>query len=98
LIDNAIKFSNDGIVKFGYETDNQNTMFFVTNNGSQINEENRNKIFESFYKQNTIDNEDIVGLGIGLPLVKKMSELLGGKVDFASNETETTFFVTLPLR
>lgn len=98
LIDNAIKFSNDGIVKFGYELDNQNTEFFVTNNGSQINEENRNKIFEAFYKQNTIDNEDLFGLGIGLPLVKKMSELLGGKVDFASNETETTFYVTLPLR
>jgi len=98
LIDNAIKFSNNGIVKFGYEIDNQNIVFFVTNKGSQINEEKRNKIFEAFYKQDTINNKDSSGLGIGLPLVKKISELLGGKIDFATNETETTFYVILPLR
>lgn len=98
LIDNAIRFSNDGIVKFGYEIENQNIVFFVTNQGPQINEEKRDKIFEAFYKQDTINNEISNSLGIGLPLVKKMSELLGGKIDFASNETETTFYVSLPLR
>lgn len=97
LIDNAIKFSNDGKVKFGYELDNTNIVFFVSNNGSQVSEEKRNKIFEAFYKQYTIDDANSDGFGIGLSLVKKLSELLGGKVDFASNESETTFYVTLPL-
>jgi len=97
LIDNAIKFSNDGKVKFGYEIKNQNIVFFVTNNGSQISKGEKNNMFKAFYKQYTRNDEISDGLGLGLPLVKKMSELLGGTVDFVSNETETTFYVTLPL-
>jgi len=97
LIDNAIKFSNDNIVKFGYEIKNKDIVFFVTNNGSQIKEEMGNEIFEAFYKQRTNTDDISKGLGIGLPLVKRMSGLLGGKVDFKSNEKETTFYVDLPL-
>jgi len=97
LIDNAIKFSNDNIVKFGYKIENKDIVFFVTNNGSQIKEEMGNEIFEAFYKHHANNDEFSEGLGLGLPLVKKMSGLLGGRVDFKSNENETTFYVTFPL-
>ena len=97
LIDNAIKFSSDDIVEFGYKIKNHNVVFFVTNNGSQIDEKIRDKIFEAFYKQYTVNNKISNGLGIGLTLVKKMSELLGGEVDFTTDNTKTTFYVTLPL-
>jgi signal transduction histidine kinase len=98
LIDNAVKFSNDGKVNFGYEKEDKNIVFFVINNGSQISEEIKDKIFEDFYKQSNFDNEFSDGIGIGLSIVKKLSELLGGKVDFKTNKTETTFYITLPLR
>jgi signal transduction histidine kinase len=97
LIDNAIKFSDDSMVEFGYKIENHNIVFFVTNNGSQIDEKIRDKIFEAFYKQDTINNRISDGIGIGLTLVKKMTEILGGKVNFTTNQTETTFYVTLPL-
>ncbi|HEX2921456.1 MAG TPA: HAMP domain-containing sensor histidine kinase, partial [Bacteroidales bacterium] len=98
LIDNAIKFSNDREVKFGYELENSNIVFFVSNNGVQISREESNKIFEAFYKQYTINDSFSEGFGIGLSLVKRLSELLGGEVDFSSSESTTTFFVRLPLK
>lgn len=94
LIDNAIKFSTEGKVKFGYETNNENIIFFVTNNGHFHDE--KAQIFEAFYKQGN-NKEYSEGLGIGLALVKKMTELLEGTVDYFTTETETTFNVTLPL-
>ncbi len=97
LIDNAIKFSNDNKVIFGYEIENSNIMFFVTNNGPQIAEDKKEVIFDAFEKQNIHNNDLVKGLGIGLTLVKSLSELLGGKVDFVTDETNTTFFCTLPL-
>ncbi len=98
LIDNAIKFSDDNKVIFGYKIENQNIVFFITNKGAQINENKKKKIFEVFEKQNISNDECASGLGIGLPLVKKLSELLDGKIDFVTNETQTTFLCTLPLR
>lgn len=98
LIDNAIKFSNDNKVIFGYKIENQNIVFFVTNKSSQINEDKKKKMYEMFEKQDINNNEYTSGLGIGLPLVKKLSELLEGKIDFVTSETQTTFFCTIPFR
>jgi len=98
LIDNAIKFSdNNNKVTFGYKTENQNIVFFVKNNCIQIPKDKREQIFEIFEKQNYHNNELTEGLGIGLPLVKKLAELLNGKIELVSNEAQTTFFCTIPL-
>ena len=99
LIDNAIKFSNDNNkVMFGYEIENQNIVFYVTNNGPQITEDKKKKVFDAFEKQDIHNNKLVAGLGIGLPLVKNLSELLGGKIDFVTNETQTTFYCTIPIK
>lgn len=99
LIDNAIKFSfENGKVFYGYSTDNNNITFFVKNSGFQIPKEKKEKIFEIFEKQNYHNKELVEGLGIGLPLVKRLSELLNGKIELVSKETQTTFFCTIPLK
>jgi len=94
LIDNAIKFSTEGKINFGYNLNLQSITFFVTNDGTLVDE--KGQIFEAFYKQSK-NKEYSEGLGIGLALVKKMTELLGGTVDYSATKTETTFNVTLPL-
>ncbi len=99
LIDNAIKFSNDNNkVVFGYKIEKQNIVFSVTNSGPQITDDKKVKIFEAFEKQDIYNHELVAGLGIGLSLVKKLSELLGGKIDFVTNEIQTTFFCTIPIK
>lgn len=94
LIDNAIKFSNEGTVKYGYNLNDQSITFFVTNKG--ILSDDKGKVFEAFYKQGA-NKEYIEGLGIGLALVKEMTELLHGTVNYSTSGTETTFDFTLPL-
>lgn len=90
LIDNSIKSSDDGIVNYGYKIEDQNIVFYVTNNGSIYAEEYSHKVSEAFNKKDFYEDEGST-LGIGLPLAKKMSELLGGKVDFASDNNEIIF-------
>ena len=98
LIDNAIKFSTGNLVKINYAIENQDIVFFVTNEGNKINEMKMKKIFDVFENSNVKNEEYVSGVGIGLPLVHKLSELLEGKIDFVSNETQTTFFCTIPLK
>lgn len=99
LIDNAIKFSDDNNkVIFGYKIENQNIVFFVKNNCTQIPKDKKKQIFEIFEKQDSHNNKLVEGLGIGLSLVKKLSGLLSGKIELVSNETQTTFLCTIPLK
>lgn len=98
LIDNAIKFSENKVI-YGYKlsTDKKNIEFFVMNESPEISEENRLKLFDIFYKQENIGNNINPGLGIGLPLVKKLTEMLGGHINVESKHNEITFFVNIPI-
>ncbi|MDP2089363.1 MAG: ATP-binding protein [Flavobacteriaceae bacterium] len=99
LIDNAIKFSDDNNkVIFGYKIENQNIVFFVKNNCAQISKDKKKQIFEVFEKQDYHNDKLVEGLGIGLSLVKRLSELLNGKIELVTNETQTTFFCVIPLK
>jgi len=100
LIDNAIKFSENNKVIYGYElsTDEERIEFFVMNKSPEISEENRSKMFDIFDKQENIGIDLNFGLGIGLPLVKKLTEVLRGCIRLESNNNEITFFVNIPTK
>ena len=100
LIDNAIKFSTNDKVIYGYElsTDKESVEFFVMNDSPEISEENGLKIFDIFDKQEKIGKDFNFGLGIGLPLAKKLAEMLGGHIRFESNSNRVTFFVKIPTK
>jgi signal transduction histidine kinase len=100
LIDNAIKFSENNKVSYGYElsADKKRIEFFVTNESPEIAEQDRLKMFDIFDKQENIGNELNFGLGIGLPLVKKLTEMLGGCIRLEVHNNEITFFVDIPTK
>ena len=95
LIDNALKFSTDNHVFCQYSIDVENFSISITNHGIEIPQENREQIFAVFEKQSN-DNNAFEGLGIGLPLIKKLTEILDGEISFNSEENETSFRVTFP--
>jgi K+-sensing histidine kinase KdpD len=68
------------------------------NESPEIFEENRLKIFDIFDKQENIGENLNFGLGIGLPLVKKLTEMLGGCIRLESNNNGITFFVNIPTK
>ena len=98
LIDNAVKFSKRGSTLAVAITDNgtrdNKLTVSVTNEGKQINEEEKQKIWQKFYQTEKIHSKS--GNGIGLSIVKRIVELHGGEVGVESADGKNTFLVTLP--
>jgi len=98
LISNAFKYSNaHGQVVLETTVDNNTLTMRVIDNGMGIPEEEQKYIFKRFYRANNVAN--IQGTGLGLNIVKKYVELLGGTISFMSAlQTGTTFMVTIPVQ
>ncbi len=93
LIDNAIKFTEDRRVVYGFDLEppGGNVKIYVKNKAPDPCVKNR--MFELFEKQENIGEELNPGLGIGLPMVKNLTELLGGYVKVESKDNEVTFWI-----
>lgn len=93
LISNAIKFANDyGTIIIDLKR-GDTLKFTISNTGKGISPNDKELIFNQFF---TSDNSrDRKGTGLGLPITKKIIELLNGKICFNSNGGLTTFFVEL---
>ncbi len=98
LVDNAVKFTNDG----GYiEVNKTDTGDFceisIKNSGHGIPEEDLPKIFDRFYKVDKSRSLDANGSGLGLYMVKLIIELHGGSITAESDgKTYSCFTVSLP--
>jgi PAS domain S-box-containing protein len=93
LLSNAIKFSpeNKGIELTGLNADGQISIH-VKDSGIGISEEDQKHLFERFFRANNAVN--IQGTGLGLHIVAKYVELLGGEIEFKSElETGTEFMI-----
>lgn len=97
LIDNAIKFMDkpQGCIEIGYTDQGRVWQFGVTDNGPGIEERYFEKIFQMF--QTLAPRDQRESTGIGLPIVKKIVELFGGRIWVESKPgVGSTFFFTLP--
>ena len=85
LIDNGIKFTEEGEVEFGYNVLASNHLeFFVRDTGIGINEKDQQRIFERFHQ---LDNRTIrayEGTGLGLSIAEHYVRLLGGHLNVNS--------------
>lgn len=95
LLDNAIKFSNDGAdLLVEIEEVERYIKIKVSNTGDTISEENLDRIFQKFYRTDASHFKD--GNGIGLYLVKHIVELHKGKVTAESADGLTSISVLIP--
>ena len=81
LLDNAVKFTNNGSITFGAKEENdKNILFFVEDTGIGIDIKYHKLLFERFYKVE--DKKDILfrGTGIGLYLCKRIIDMMQGKI------------------
>ncbi len=77
LIDNAQKFTDIGYIDLRFEHKGNQVLFSVTDTGVGIDEKDRDRIFETFYKQNDFKE----GIGLGLPICRRLITSLGGTVE-----------------
>ena len=97
LLENALKFTKQGYIEFGYNKVDSNLVMYVKDTGVGIKPERQKSVFERFSKEEKESSKNIGGLGLGLWIAKENTELLGGKISLESKKNEgTTFFVTLP--
>ncbi|HAZ48586.1 MAG TPA: histidine kinase [Cyanobacteria bacterium UBA11369] len=99
FISNALKYTEKGEVRVTAKMGaNQTVILSVADTGIGIAPENQTRIFEEFVQVNHPLQKRVKGTGLGLPLCKKLSELLGGRVDLQSTlGVGSTFSVTLPI-
>lgn len=95
LLDNAIKFSENGSIKITGQSQGKMGSFTVEDSGLGISPEDLPLIFDSFYRA---EKNEETGLGLGLTIVKQIVEGHGGKV-WAESELDqgSRFYFTLPL-
>ncbi|MBN1186007.1 MAG: response regulator [Bacteroidales bacterium] len=98
LLSNALKFTYEGSIKFGYTMYTESELtFYVKDTGIGIPEENHEQIFERFKRVNALGKELIEGTGLGLAICKQLTELLGGKIWVESiPNSGSVFFFTIP--
>ena len=95
LIDNAVKFTpNGGTVDIRMTEAKENLYITIANTGSEIPPEKLGKIWGKFYQADESHSSE--GNGIGLAIVKKVTELHGGEVTVKSGNGMTSFTVLLP--
>ncbi|AUC14556.1 hypothetical protein BTO06_05075 [Tenacibaculum sp. SZ-18] len=103
LISNAIKFSPENSevkIKSGklIKNNKEFLQLIIQDFGIGISEEHQKKIFERFYQVDNTSTKNNQGSGIGLAIVKELTELMAGTITIESKINEgTKFIVTLPI-
>lgn len=93
LISNALKFTNQGKIVFGYEIRDKEIYFYVSDTGIGIPKEKQHEIFQRFVKLDSFKN----GTGLGLPLCEVIVKKMHGKIGVESELGKgSTFWFTLP--
>ncbi len=98
IVNNAIKFTDTGSVKFGATLKGKKIEFYIKDTGIGIKDENKNKIFSRFVKLENEHNDKLYrGTGLGLSICSRLIELLNGEIRVESvYGAGTTFFFSIP--
>lgn len=97
LVGNAVKFTREGVkplVDISTVQNNSHIQLFIKDNGIGIDPQYKNRLFKMFERLNP--SENVKGTGIGLAIVRKAVEKMGGRVGLESDgKTGTTFWIEL---
>jgi len=99
LIENAIKFTKEGHVEFGYNSNQEDIVLFIKDSGIGIPKEYHKTVFNRFVQVDTKRIHEFDGCGIGMTISKYFAQILGGEI-WLESETNigTTIFVRLPIK
>ncbi len=99
LLENAVKFTQKGVIEFGVQLDDatNSLRFYVKDSGVGIKQDRVDQIFDRFFREEERFGANLGGTGLGLSIAKNLVELLGGKIMVESKPgIGSTFFFTHP--
>ncbi|MCG8582316.1 MAG: ATP-binding protein [Bacteroidales bacterium] len=80
LLDNAVKFTMEGWIKYGYTIVDDRLLFFVKDTGIGVPEGKEEVIFDMFRQVSTSHTREFGGNGLGLAISQKYIDTLGGEI------------------
>ena len=99
LIQNAIRYNlENGEIKIKVQNDKKNEwVFVISDTGIGVSDEDKERIFERFYRVDKSHSKTVGGTGLGLAVVKESVDALSGRIKVKSQINKgTTFYVILP--
>ena len=99
LVENAIRYNNEeGSVNITLETRGQEGVIIIADTGIGIAPEQRELVFEPFYRVNKSRSREFGGAGIGLSLVKTILKRHGASITVSENNPQgSVFTIRIPL-
>ena len=102
LLSNSIKYTRTGYVSFSVIKDlrhgGDSIGFIIEDSGIGIKNDDIPRLFDSFERIDQVSNRNIVGTGLGLSIVKRLTDLMGGRIEVQSEYgVGSSFAVYLPL-
>ena len=95
LLVNAIKFTPKGEIRLSWMTAGEDVRICVQDTGIGISKENRERVFERFFRTDAGRSRDAGGTGLGLAIVKHMSQSLGGRVELTAELGKGSCFTVI---
>ena len=97
LVSNAAKFTQEGEIELAVFDEGEEIVFEVKDTGIGMDREQQEKVFEEFEQADATISREYGGTGLGLALVTRLAEMLGGSVEVESElGVGSTFTVRLP--
>ncbi len=98
IISNAIKYTADnGQINISLQADDRKIIIIISDNGIGISEEDKEHLFERFYRVDKGRSRQLGGTGLGLSIAQEIVELHRGKIEVASELNKgTEFTIILP--
>ena len=99
LVENAIRYNHkEGSVNIALETEGQECLVTIADTGVGIAPEQRELVFEPFYRVNKSRSREFGGAGIGLSLVKTILKRHGASITVSENNPQgSVFTIRIPL-
>ena len=98
LMDNAHKYGGDQIMVEGFVMGDQ-YMVIISDNGPGVPDEETRKVFENFEQVSKGDARESSGIGLGLPIARRLARAMGGDVWYERRfPTGSRFCYSLPLK
>lgn len=99
LLTNAIKYNkSNGSIEISIEEKAKSVLVIFEDTGIGLNDKEKERIFDRFYRVDTSRTRSVEGTGLGLSIVSTIVKMHGGKINADSDENVgSTFVVELPI-